>query len=305
MDSHDEKSGVLKSSGEGVDVDTDVDNLKPDFVKKIESFDVHNLRPEDIEYMHQVIGEFFVNKYSVRPELAAEIPSHTRMLSNEEFRAKVLEKDSEAEDDLDDLTGFYNEKDDCIYINMDYYDSPVELFSTMTHEGLHFVSLRNDAGFGGYFAAPESLQEKEEMVYYARKGLISVAEGTTQMLAWDALEEMGFTDNMASGYLPEVMVMRAVYGALPENMEKQLYFNTPMEDLRMTIEETFAPEYRETIRTGGVSGVFCDCLANIGIVVENMEIALNDDDGDEAMALQDDIVSAIEFFKNERNKNGF
>ena len=46
---------VVDNTDSGVDLLDD----KPEFVKKIESFDVHDLKPENIEFMNSIIQNTF------------------------------------------------------------------------------------------------------------------------------------------------------------------------------------------------------------------------------------------------------
>ena len=72
---------VVDNTDSGVDLLDD----KPEFVKKIESFDVHDLKPENIEFMNSIIQNTFKDYFPVDPELVDQIPSRMNLVSAEEY----------------------------------------------------------------------------------------------------------------------------------------------------------------------------------------------------------------------------
>mgnify|MGYP000969294002 CR=1 FL=1 len=93
---------------------------KPDFVKKIESFDVSNLSPENIEFMNHAIQDVFRGNFPIDDELIDKIPDHMRIVDNEEFMRLRQETKEDADMDL----GFYSLKLDQMLINVSKHRTP-------------------------------------------------------------------------------------------------------------------------------------------------------------------------------------
>ena len=289
---------VVDNTDSGVDLLDD----KPEFVKKIESFDVHDLKPENIEFMNSIIQNTFKDHFPVDPELVDQIPSRMNLVSAEEYTR--LSEDSGVDANL----GYYNKRKDQIFINAEKHQTPGALFSTMFHESLHYVGIQSGAGMTGDFCYPFPGEgaEVDEMIYYLDKGMLTVVEGTTQLITQAyVLDFMGFTEQeQMITYEPEVQIMGTILGALPVEECLEAYFNTPMELLRVRIEDAFADDYDPDNPTG----LFADYVANIGEATEKIETALEswreNDDPEPVEAVLGDVRHAVGAYITREVENG-
>ena len=207
------------------------DERKLDFVKKIESFDIKNLTPENIKFINNVIQDYFLENFPVDPELVKQIPEHVSVLTEEEYKKMQQELDR-AEIDLDEHPGFFDKKRNRVFINADWHTDMDSLFSHMFHESLHYVSINAGAGFAGPFSYPSEMEKSQELKDEVDKGVNTLIEGTTEYITHNEVRRMGFNVEFC-GYLPEVMLMDAIYTPFSIDEMKQLYFQTSMEDLRI------------------------------------------------------------------------
>ena len=244
---------------------------KPEFVKTIENFDINNLTPENIDFMNDVIQETFQKHFPVNSELINQIPDRMKIVNNKDFICLREAANEDADADL----GFYSQKYNQMLINIERHQTPGALFSTMFHESLHFVSIQSGAGMTGDFCYPDPGEggKVDEMMRDLDRGVLTAVEGTTQLITQAyILEQMGFTpQEQMMSYEPECLVMGAVWGPFSRDERLEAYFNTPLELLRVRVEDTFAEDYDPDKPTG----VFADCMMNIGIATRNIEEALD------------------------------
>ena len=236
---------------------------KPDFVKKIESFDVDNLTPENIEFMTKTIQDYFLEHFPVEPELVNQLSDRISILGNDEY-VKIR-------DELqgpDDKTGFYTSKYHKIFINQSSYGTPGGLFTTMFHEALHFTSIGAGAGFASGFDDSMIPESYDPQIY---SGINTLIEGTTQLIAYNnVVYNMGFdkTEDMES-YSPECYIMDTILEPFYKDEIFHIYFQMSMDDLRNYINKIFAPG--ETSDDADIkNGTFTDCLYNLGLATESM-----------------------------------
>ncbi len=246
-------------------------NEKPDYVKKIESFDVNNLTPENIDFMMGTIQGFFREQFPVKDEDIDDMANSVVILDKNDFKEKLAECGA-PEEDLKYLTGFYDEEEDLIYITPSRQKSAPDFFATMFHECAHFVSIRNDAGFSGedFRHHERSLADPEKRMMIA-KGLHTICEGMTQLITIrSVVYTMGFdlTPGMDS-YIAEREVMDTIIKPFGDDRSLDAYFNVPMEDLRLGIERVLEDDdTRSCIDHNVTNGTFADCLAKIGEMTE-------------------------------------
>lgn len=243
---------------------------KPDFVKKIENFDINNLSPENIEFMNHIIQDVFRENFPVDSEIIDKIPDRMRIVENEEF-VRLLEEDG-GDTDID--SGFYNPKLDQIVVNISMHHNPGALFSTMFHESLHFASINSGAGFNGGFCYPGvGENETDELIGELDEGVRVMREGMTHnitrayvmgYLKFDPQSEM-------FGYEPECLVTDAIWGAFSRDEKMQAYFEAPMELLRVRVESAFEENYD----VDRPNGVFADCLVDVARNTKQIRNALN------------------------------
>lgn len=294
MDVDDKKNDSLtRDSQDRVDVDG---GEKSDFVKKIESFDVKNLSPENIDFVNNVIQDYFLENFPVDPELVKQIPEHVSVLTEEEYK-KMQKNLDKAEINLDEHPGFFDRKRNRVFINSDWHANMGSLVSDMFHESLHYVSINAGAGFASPFSYSPEIEERQDLKDKINRGVNTLIEGTTEYIAHSEVRRMGF-DVGSYGYFPEVILVNAIYTPFSIDEMKQLYFQTSMEDLRIKIEKTFgSDETRNDIGPERSNGIFVECLANIGIAVDNLAIALGswegDDDSEEILR---DVKHAVGFY---------
>lgn len=275
---------------------------KPDYVKKIESFDINNITPENVEFMVGVIQDYFRENFPVAPELIDQLSGRYSVLSRDEYMA-TYDPDSESSFlSFSDSTGYYNEHTKLITINGAKASCPGELFATMFHEGLHYVSINSGAGLIGTFTCPDDMYEQEESRRHMNMGMHALEEGTTQQITlWSVVDDMGFTphDGMY-GYPAECLVADAVWAPFPRSVLGKVYFKTPFEKLREYVERI--ADERKDIPEGEnvVNGVFSECLANLGVVTEKMKEAFkhwgSPDFYEKRDAILNDIHRAIGYF---------
>ncbi|MBQ6409863.1 hypothetical protein IJI18_01235 [Candidatus Saccharibacteria bacterium] len=251
-------------------LETESEDEKPDFVKKIESFDINNLTSENIEFISQTIQNYFLETFPVKPEIIERLPDHITILNAEEFRDKMGEDVKII--NPDEMTGFYSPDFDKIFINKSTHKTPEALFTTMFHESLHFASIEAGAGLTGEFLCPEDAHNEniDSQIY---TGLHTLEEGTTQLITFaSVIDDMGFNrETTMFGYESEWHIMRTIWTPFSRNV-LHAYFEMPIEDLRAHIEKIFEPNGQ--LPPKRTNGVFTECLSQIGIATENMNEAL-------------------------------
>ena len=273
---------------------------KPDFVKRIESFDVQDLTPENIEFMTSVIQNYFVENLPVRSELVEQLPEHINVIGTEEFMQIIKEHESSRNSNgfiPTDPSGFYDEKLDKIFINGPVHTTPGGLFATMFHESLHFISAKNGAGFMGNFGWPDSFYEDKDTRFDIYKGINTLNEGTTQIITLkNIIDKMGFNEQSEMlGYAPEIEIMRAIWQPISDDEMLDAYLNRKMDEIRMHVERVFEPkETRDKINPTEGNGVFTLCLRDLGITTDRMYEAMeNWGDGSDIKGVLDDIRHAV------------
>lgn len=256
---------------------------RPDYVKKIESFDIDNITPENIQFMINTVQDYFLEHFPVKPELVNELPDRFCFMDEDEYVEKATNGEYGEKGYVDfnirKTQGYYNQKENKIYMNKSIFKNVESLFSSIFHESLHYTSIRAGAGFSGNFLQPvpdenDPLSTPEDVC----TGLRALDEGTVQFITLHSVvDNMGFEpkDGMY-GYDGERNVMQSIWDAFPPKTMLHLYFETPIDDIRLYIEKTFEPkETRDTITREWGNGVFCDCLRNLGIASRRMNKALN------------------------------
>ena len=58
---------------------------RPDYVKKIESFDIDNITPENIQFMINTVQDYFLEHFPVKPELVSELPDRFCFMDEDEY----------------------------------------------------------------------------------------------------------------------------------------------------------------------------------------------------------------------------
>ena len=291
----------MKNFFDKIDLDNSDDNSeqvgesdKTDIVKRIELIDTHNLSQEDVDFMLTTIQDSLKTDAYIDEELVERIPAHMTLLPGDEFTAKLMELDKgKTTEDAEDLTGFYNEELEQIFINQDFYDTPDRLFATMLHESLHYVSMQAGAGYGGYFSYSVDIGDNPDTIATIKNGVDTLVEGTTQEITWNKMRQMGFEDKEDYGYIPKIRVMQTIYSFLSEDEKMKLYYQVPMEGIRVRLDELFGGEQGSTL---------LNCLYNIGVAAENMEIALDFEDKDGEEELKEDIKRSMTYFFEGLNK---
>lgn len=276
---------------------------KPDFVRKIENFDLKNLTPENIELMNRTIQNVFREHFPVDDELIDEIPDHMTIVDSEEFMHLRKEANEDAEMDL----GFYSLKLDQMLINLSKHQTPGALFATMFHESLHYVSMNSGAGLSGGFCYPDvGEDELDSLTDELDAGICAIVEGTTQNITQAyVVDHMGFDPHpQMFGYEPEYQITNAIWGAFSREERMQAYFDTPLELLRVRIESAFENDYD----VDNPTGLFADCLVNIARTVKRMETVLNswreNDNSEPIEKVLEDVRHAVGLFVVREFENG-
>ncbi len=275
--------------------------VKSDYARNIELFDIKNLTPENIEYMVQVVREYFRAKFPVQPELVDDVLRHMNIVSDEEFRRAFVESGKNV-NDVETRYGFYDKKNNVGYINKDKHRTSGEIFVTIFHESLHAVSISAGAGFRGDFVSSFGADETERKEAMER-GLVAFIEGTTHYITLNCvIGDMGFdgTDNMLR-YKAERTVMSQIWDAFPAEALYKAYFVTPIEGIRRHFDMTVAPEEsrkelaEDSSRT---NGQFVDFLIHIGAATGQINELLESGREDEGafMKIHNDIMHAVGYF---------
>ena len=252
---------------------------KSDFAKQVESFDIRNLTPENIEFMNRTIQDVFREYFPVDTELINKIPGHMKIVDGEEF-ARIRQ---ETKEDADMDLGFYSTKLDQMLINASAHNTPGGLFSTMFHESLHFVSIQSGAGLSGDFCYPDiGEDETEELRAELDDGVRTIVEGTTQNITQSyVMDYLGFDPQPEMfGYEAEYQITNAIWGGFSRDDRLKIYFNTPLELMRVHVEDLFEDDYNPDKPTG----LFANCLLDISRTAKKMEVALDSwrENGDSA-----------------------
>lgn len=275
---------------------------KSEYAKNVELFDINNLTQENVEYMMQVIREYFKDTFPVKSELVDDILSHMMIVDDETFK-KVLVESGREIDDVDLKFGFYDKKNNIGYINQDKHKTSGEIFVTIFHESLHAVSIGAGAGFKGDFVLPFGADNIEQKVAIER-GLITLIEGTTHYITLkNVIGNLGFdgTDNMLR-YKAERSVMSEIWAAFSEEALYRAYFTTPIEEIRRYFDMTVAPDVqnREELKTDSstTNGKFADFLMNIGKAADSTKKILDsgEENDEEMMKIHTDIMHAVGYF---------
>jgi len=244
---------------------------KPDFVDKIEGFDIKNLSPENLEFMAHTIQDVFRENFPVSKELIDQIPERMMYVSTEDFvRLREDEKKEEIETEL----GFYNRKLEKMLINVPRHETPGTLFSTMFHECLHFVSIQSGAGLTGDFLYPDiGDKETAEMHNDLDEGVRVMVEGTTQNITHAyVIDKFGFQPQpQMFSYEPEYQVTNAIWLPFSKEERMKAYFNTPIESLRVRVESAFSEKPVNDTPTG----MFANILVDVARVTRDMKTALD------------------------------
>lgn len=253
---------------------------KPEFVKTIESFDINSFTPENFKFMVDTIHDYFLENFPVKKDVMDKYPDHVTLLGAEDFVNTGQSEDGNrgyVDFDISNTTGFFDQKSGNIYINKSVHKSPGALFCTMFHEALHYSSISAGAGFAGNFLHPIYNDDEKYMPEDILVGLRTLDEGSVQFITLGhILEKMGFEpqDSMFS-YEGERHVMQSVWNPYGANFLEHLYFETPLDDIRMGIEKEFEPSAtRDKITRENGNGIFCECLKNLGIAAQRMNMAL-------------------------------
>ena len=252
---------------------------KSETVKTIESFDIENLTPENIEFMTNTVQDYFRENFPADPGMIDLIPEHILLVEDEEFKRIYYEEGEDDGVDINEKTGFYNSTFHRMLINISSCETPAKLFAVMFHESLHFVSIENGAGFDGVFWQPDEIGEDKEKSAELNKGISTLKEGTTQFITIaSVIDDMGFDDQdgIADVYEPEWSIMENVWRPFGRRNMLHAYFETSIDDLRRQVEKMFEPdETREKFSDKNYcNGVFSYCLVDLGVATENLTEAM-------------------------------
>lgn len=276
---------------------------KPDSTKKIESFDINNLTAENIEYMNHVIQDIFRENLPVRAELIDGIPDRMNIVGNDEFLRTLKEEKEDADMDL----GYYSLKQNKMFVNLSKHHTTGGLFLTMFHESLHFTSIQSGAGLTGDFCLPdiEGQEDADELYKELDDGVQTMVEGITQNFAQAyVIGEMKFdTSPEMFGYEPECLITRTILEPFSAEEKQRIYFDTPLELMRVHIEDAFAEDYDVDEPTG----VFADCFVEVSRTKKQLEEALDswrkDRNPDTVESILDNVRRAVDFYIASKNKS--
>ena len=256
---------------------------KPDFVKEIESFDMNNLSPENVEFMTNVIQGYFLDNFPVEPQLVNELAG----------RIEIVDEDDDDDVDNDgpvDKAGRYDAESKKIIIDRSKHETIGDLFNTMFHESLHYVSIGAGAGLKGVFKRSDEIDEDDELFQLMRRGGISLMEGTTHMITLSSVVgDMGFDDcEHMDGYSVERSIAKKIWWSMPEPIDAMYdaYFKTSLESIGDRIDKMFG------------HNAFAGCLINIGFITNEVNRITDEEEVDkEALAeIAKDIERAVKAY---------
>ncbi len=273
--------------------------------ERLSQINVHELKPEDIEFMNSTIQNFMRENCPVPGEIIDELPNHVKILGPEDFK-EVYEKQGETRPfDLDDTTGFFNTEDDTMYINANIHRSPEHLFGTMMHESNHYAAINNGAGFQGGFAFPTAAAEDPENVELGRSGLTCAREGATELPARNTLEIMGVSTDDLCGYEADVHICDRMFGNLPSEDLIDRYYACPLEQFRQEVEACIIEDDAQRMdfiehRESDSTGAFINAIMTLGAVKRDLIIALNRNDRATIDEIDNDIDRAMQYYNSRR-----
>lgn len=203
---------------------------------------------------------------------------------------------------VENVGGFYNNELQEVFINKDFYKCSEDLFHAMFHESLHFTSI--GAGFNNGFICPGRL---EQFTAKIGAGLTVVREGTTELIAMNALKDMGFQTSNYQPYQSERLIMGAIWNHFSPDTLKHVYFEVSVEDLRIHIEKLFASDDdRSEIGVDGSNGIFADYLCRFQALTDGMNETLEGWQEDESrkMGVLDETYGIVrEYIKRDMEVN--
>lgn len=295
----------------------DILDDRPDFVKKLDEIDVHNLSPEDEKFLYDSVQNFFMENFPVDKELVDKIPEKTVILNHEDYMKEYCRTEPNPRKENPPV-GFYDVPLDKNFIDNDAAVNATDLFSTIFHESLHFVSISQGAGFEvKNFKELDDLSflgddiSEDEIKHYAKKASECVTEGATKLLEHISLEDMGIDTSQDGGYMPHVHIMDKVIHATVESYEQfvNAYFHKNTEDFRKEIELTLLPDDKKAEFENGEipTGEFTRCLFNIGKALDEMEYFSSEEvnDPDSYNEVYSAVCDATQYYANlkEEKKN--
>lgn len=277
---------------------------KPEIAKKIEAFDIKNLTPENIEFMSRTIQDYFRENYPVQPELVDQLPERLTILGASEFVEKQIELSGRRDRSV---RGFYDSSVNKMFLNKDAFEDSEDLFHAMVHESLHFTSIGAGAGINSGFIAPRRFWESDDLLSQLKGGLTVVREGTTELITMNALGNMGFQISNYQPYQSERLIMDAIWSYFSPRYVKHVYFEVPVENLRVHIEKLFASdEERSENSVDGSNGIFADYLCRFQALIDGTNETLEGWQEDESrkMGVLDETYDIVwEYIKRDMEVN--
>ena len=126
---------------------------------------------------------------------------------------------------------------------------------------------------------------------------MALIEGATQAITFGCVYgDMGFDfdERRSMSYAAEREVTSLLFAPFSRDLFEHVYFEMPMEDLRVSIEDVFSDGTKNVKEEP--TNVFAQSVANIGRATELLENAMIEDDLEEYESITKDIKHALGFY---------
>ena len=252
---------------------------------QIQNLDFKNLTPDDEKLACETISEYFKEnfaQYKGISENAEKLNSSIHFLKGDDYH-HILEEQEDNLLTMDYTPAFYDATTHAIYFNLeskgDYTNS--EIFTFLIHEAFHFCAIENGAGFNvttSSFSIPDEILDHPELAEKLRIGVLALCEGTTDLFAVEAAENVGFEEYDA-GYPLERNLIRGVRSILGQEGFERAFFEMPLEEFRLQFEVAGLPQ-EEIERSDEVfTGAFSAFLVEFGECVTYCKKTLDTAEG--------------------------
>jgi len=271
--------------------------------ERLSEINIHEIAPEDIEFMNQATQEYMRDHFPVPGELIDQIPDHIKIVDSNTFRN--LESEIGINDiNLDGVTGIYSESSSEVLINADASQSPEQLYATMFRESTHYVSINNGAGYSSRLTVPNEIIDDPESADLLSEGYNAYIEGATQSFTMDALSEMGIDTRSGGPHSVYADVFRAINKHRSPEAVKQEYFTSSNEQIRREVEATLIDDpsarqaYLEDERAA--TGAYAEALIACGLACRNIILAADRNDRAEIQRTYQDIERSMQYYQTRK-----
>lgn len=277
------------------------DKRKSAISERLNEINIHEITPEDIEFMNQTTQEYMRDNFPVPGELIDQIPDHIKVVGDETFDNIENEVGLSGMIELNGATSAYSENGNEVLVNADACHSAEQLFSTMFYESTRYAAINNGAGYAGHLTIPNEIIGDPESADLLLEGYTAHIEGATQYFTTNALNEMGVDTSSAKNHTAYADVFRAINKYRNPEDIKQEFFTTSNEQLRREVEATLIDDpsarkaYLEDERAA--TGAYAEALIACGLACRNIILAADRNDQAEIERTFQDIEHSMQYYQ--------